>query len=225
MSDVSMHAPGTPPPAVGGTGAPSWRLLATLGGAGALAGLFIVLAFRWTLPSIEAHRAETLRSSIAEVLQRPERCDTLYLVNGALTKTLPAGADAAKLEKVYEGFDAAGNPVGVAITAGEPGFSDVISLLFGYDPRARKLLAMKVLGHKETPGLGDKIEKDSGFAASFPGNSVPLVGVKDRTGATPGEVDMITGATISSRTVIKIINNAVARWQPLLDAWGKAGTP
>ena len=30
---------------------------------------------------------------------------------------------------------------------------------------------------------------------------------------------MITGATISSRTVIRVINNAVARWRPLLAAY------
>lgn len=218
MSDAMTHTHGAPPPVPPPTDVPSARLLLTLGGAGALAGLFIVLAFTWTQPKIEAHRAATLQTSIAEVLQHPARWDTLYLVGGALTATLPAGADAAKHEKVYEGFTEDGRRVGVAISAGEPGFSDVISLLFGYDPSTRTLLAMKVLGHKETPGLGDKIEKDSSFTSSFPGNVVPLVGVKDRTGTTPGEVDMITGATISSRTVIKAINNAIAKWQPLLEA-------
>lgn len=225
MSDATMPSHGAPPPAPSTADVPSARLLFTLGGAGALAGLFIVLAFTWTQPKIEAHRAATLQASIAEVLRHPARWDTLYLVNGALAKELPAGTDAAKLEKIYEGFTEGGERVGVAIAAGEPGFSDVISLLFGYDPASKKLLAMKVLGHKETPGLGDKIEKDSSFTASFPGNAVPLVGVKDKTGVAPGEVDMITGATISSRTVIKTINNAIAKWQPLLDARAKGGTP
>jgi FMN-binding domain. len=38
----------------------------------------------------------------------------------------------------------------------------------------------------------------------------------------PGDnsaVEMITGATISSRTVIREINKAVERWQPFLDKY------
>jgi hypothetical protein len=38
-------------------------------------------------------------------------------------------------------------------------------------------------------------------------------------------VAMITGATVSSRAVIRIINDAVARWQPLMDAYQEGPTP
>jgi Na+-translocating ferredoxin:NAD+ oxidoreductase RnfG subunit len=34
---------------------------------------------------------------------------------------------------------------------------------------------------------------------------------------------MITGATISSRTVIAAINKGVARWQPLIAAYRSGG--
>ena len=33
----------------------------------------------------------------------------------------------------------------------------------------------------------------------------------------PNEIDTITGATISSKVVISIINNAVEEWKPLLE--------
>jgi electron transport complex protein RnfG len=81
-----------------------------------------------------------------------------------------------------------------------------------------------VLDQKETPGLGDKIERDSAFGGQFAGRVAPLRGVKDRAGKPPSEVQTITGATISSRAVIRIINNAVARWRPLIDAWDRGGT-
>ncbi len=79
---------------------------------------------------------------------------------------------------------------------------------------------MKVLESKETPGLGDKIEKDSAFVLQFDGAVTPLLGVKprDATGDLH-EIDMITGATISSRVVIRIINNTIERLGPLLDAY------
>lgn len=198
------------------SGTPSWRLLATLGGTGALAGLLIVLAWQWTLPAITAYRANVEQQAVAEVLKVPARLDTLYLENGALTPK-PAG-DAAKLERVYVGYDGAGTRVGVALQAGEPGFSDVVSVMVGYDPATMELLGMKILGQKETPGLGDKIEKDSAFVRQFSGARAPLQGVKAPVGGNPAEVATITGATISSRAVIRTINNALARWQPFVSA-------
>lgn len=211
------HAHGAAPqPVAPDAGTPSWRLLATLGGAGAVAGLLIVLAWRWTTPAITAHRAAVEQQAVSEVLRAPARLDTLYLVNGALTRT-PAG-DASKLERVYVGYDDAGKRLGVALQAGEPGFSDVVSVMVGYDPATMQLLGMKILGQKETPGLGDKIEKDSAFVGQFERARAPLQAVKTPSGNDPAEVATITGATISSRTVIRTINNALARWQPLLSA-------
>ncbi|MBK8646030.1 MAG: FMN-binding protein [Gemmatimonadetes bacterium] len=204
-------------------GTPSWRLLATLGGSGALAGLLLVLAWQWTTPSITAHRAQVEQAAVAEVLKAPARMDTLYVVDGKLTRT-PVG-DPAKLERLVEGFDAQGKRSGVAGRAGEPGFADVVSVMIGFDPADGSLLGMKILGQKETPGLGDKIEKDSAFVGQFTGAKAPLTGVKARSGDNKSQVVTITGATISSRTVIRIINNAVARWQPMLAAYDREAKP
>ncbi len=82
-----------------------------------------------------------------------------------------------------------------------------------------------MLDQKETPGLGDKIERDSSFRIQFAGKLPPLAGVKGHPGGTPSEVQTITGATISSRAVIRIINDAVARWRPLVQAYRARGTP
>lgn len=201
---------------------PSWRLLATLAVAGALAGGLIVVVYSATLPRIEAHRAQLVAEAVREVLPACTRWDTLYVAGSTLSKQLPAGADAKNAERVFLGFDTGGNMVGAAIKAGEPGFSDIVSLLFGLDPATGTLTGMKVLGHKETPGLGDKIERDT-FRNQFVGAVAPLVGVKTKTGSK-SEVQAITGATISSRAVLRTINNAVARWRPLLQAYLQGGT-
>lgn len=194
----------------------SSRLLATLGTAGALAGLLIVFVFQATEPAISAHKAEMLRQAIDEVLKAPDSYDTLFVTEGGLVMEPPDGADVRKLEQVYLGFRE-GQPVGFAIAAGKPGFQDVIRLIFGYDPTTGTVLGMKVLESKETPGLGDKIEKDSAFILRFDGATPPLTGVKrGQAGDDRSKVDMITGATISSRTVIQIIDEAVARLGPKL---------
>jgi electron transport complex protein RnfG len=121
---------------------------------------------------------------------------------------------------VFLAYSEDGQPIGFAITGGEFGFQDIIDLIFGYDPQTGTVIGMKVLANKETPGLGDKIEKDSAFVAEFDGPEAPLAGVKSgRATGAANEVDMITGATISSRAVIAIINNRLERLGPMLEAY------
>lgn len=198
-----------PDPAAAGPGAS--RLVGTLAFAGAVAGLVIVLVHGWAQPRIEAHQARVLRAAIVEVLGGPDRVETAFLVDGDFTVRPPEAADTASLERVYVGYDATGAPLGVAIAGARPGFQDVIRLLFGYDPTSGQVIGMTVLESKETPGLGDKIEKDSSFVAGFRGVQTPLVGVRAGTAERPGsEVDLITGATISARTIVELINARLA---------------
>jgi electron transport complex protein RnfG len=121
------------------------------------------------------------------------------------------------------GFDGAGKRLGAAVTAQEPGFQEEVLLMIGFEPSSGTLIGFKVLDEKETPGLGDKIERDTSFVSQFAGRIVPLRGVKTRNATDPNQVQTITGATISSRAVIRIINHAVEQWQPLLAAYDKGG--
>ncbi len=196
------------------------RLLVTLGGAGALAGALLVVAFQATQPAILANRARELALAINEVLASPPRYDTLYVVAGALTRSPPAGTDPRTLERVYLGHHDDGSPAGFAVVTGAPGFQDRIELIFGYDAARGRLLGMKVLQSSETPGLGDRILHDSAFIAGFRGVAAPPRGVRQGAGSGDStEVDMITGATISSRAVIKAIDDALARLRPLMDGY------
>jgi len=215
MADSGGGAPPQPPVQVS---ASSVRLIGTLAVAGALAGLAIVMAFQWANPRIEAYRAKVLAQAVTEVLGGPDHYETVFVENGALTKT--PQADTAGLDRVYVGYDGNGAPVGVAMEAAEAGFQDVITLIFGFDPSDGDLTGMKVLESKETPGLGDKIVKDSSFVRGFEGIGTPLLGVKKGQG-TGGhsEVVMITGATISSRAVIGIINHRLEALKEPVDSY------
>ncbi len=214
MSDdrTSQGPPTFPPrPEVSAT-----RLVATLGLAGASAGLVLVVVFQATQPAIRRNKQAALDAAIAVVLNDPARVDTLYVRDGALSAEPPPDGKAP--DRVWSGFDDDGRPVGFALVAGEPGFQDVVRLIFGYDPTSRTVLGMKVLESKETPGLGDKIEKDAAWVALFEGAEAPLVPVKAGGGTgDPREVDTITGATISSKAVIRIINHELERIGPLLE--------
>jgi Na+-translocating ferredoxin:NAD+ oxidoreductase subunit G len=196
------------------------HLIGTLAGGGALAGLLVVAAFQWAQPRILAHQAAALDGAIREVLGSPSRTQTLFVHDGKLTATAPAAADTSKLERMFVGYDAADRRIGFAIIGAAPGFADVIRLIYGYDPARGQVIGMKVLENKETPGLGDLIVKDTVFRAQFSGTAVPLRGVKRGAGKGGGdEVDLITGATISSRTVVNIINRSLERIGPMIAAY------
>ncbi|MDH3270841.1 MAG: FMN-binding protein [Gemmatimonadota bacterium] len=182
----------------------SVRLVGTLAVAGALAGLAIVLVFQWAEPRIEAWRAEVLAAAVTEVLAGADRYETVFL---APTGSSIADADTTDLDRVYVGYDRVGDRVGVAMVGVGAGFQDVIRVIFGYHPGSGEVIGMQVLESKETPGLGDKIEKDSTFVIQFDRVLAPLEGLKaGRETGAPTEVTMITGATISSRAIIDIIN-------------------
>ena len=77
------------------------------------------------------------------------------------------------------------------------GFSGEIKLMVGFAPDG-SIIDIAVVRHAETPGLGDKMEKDkSDFSVQFMGkhpDSFKLAVKKDR-----GDVDAITASTITSR--------------------------
>ena len=107
------------------------------------------------------------------------------------------------------------------------GFQDVLRLLYGYAPDRAAVVGMKVLESKETPGLGDKIEKDAAFKANFESLSVrlgpdarsiadPITLVKPGEKTEPWQVEAITGATISSRAVATILRESTGSRIPVV---------
>ncbi len=211
-----------PPQGVAAPKVSSFRLLATLFIAGAMAGIAVVIVYQITLPAIKKYAGAKIEGAVREVLRAPARWDTLYLAGDKLTRTPPAGVDIGEATKAFVGFDSAGQRTGVAIEAAEPGFQEEVHLMIGFNPADSAVTGYAVLDQKETPGLGDKIEKDTAFRRQFHGKVAPFTGTKTTT-TDAHKVQTITGATISSRAVIRIINNAVALWLPRVRAFDQEG--
>ena len=210
----------------------SFRLLMTLALAGAVAGALLVFVFQWSDPIIREEQARVLREAVTEVLRSPDRFEEVYVVGGEVVAQVPEGASGQPVDTVFLGYDEAGNTVGFAVAGNGFGFQDLIYVIFGYEPAAGELLGMKVLGHKETPGLGDKIVKDSAFVSEFRGletrwsaeDSMFIRGASStRVTGGPDEVEMITGVTISSKAVVKIINQRIQELGDLLAAYEPGG--
>ena len=169
--------------------------------------------FLLTLPRIERNRVEALEAAIFRVLDGA-RSRVAFVMRGAdLVRFESPDGGIPKEEAVYAGYDEAGALLGFAIPAEGAGFQDTIKLIYGYDVGTRRVVGMEVLESRETPGLGDKILKDRSFLENFRNLSVEPEVVVVKTGRTrDNEVDSISGATISSRAVVRIINAANERW-------------
>ena len=193
----------------------STRLVATLSFAGLLSGLIIVLVYEATLPTIAAYKAKVLQEAVFRVLPGTTRLQRLVYRDGRLKAVERIEKDE---ESIFGGYDADGNLVGYAIPGSGPGFQDIIRLLYGYLPEQRKVIGMEILESRETPGLGDKIYKDAEFVASFEdlSSDPEILAVKKGSKAAANEIDAITGATISSKAVVRIINQANDRWHQRL---------
>ena len=201
-------------------------MLVTLGLAGMCSGLALVGIFLLTLPVIERNRAEALEAAIFEVLQGATERVTFVVREGVLARFESPGGSLPKEEAIYAGYDEAGELVGFAIPAEGPGFQDTIKLIYGYDPDRQRVVGMQVLESRETPGLGDKIMKDDSFVDCFRDLAVSPDVVAVKKGRTQDhEVDAISGATISSVAVVRIINEANSRWLERLPEPGSATEP
>ncbi|MFA5983323.1 MAG: electron transport complex subunit RsxG [Methylococcaceae bacterium] len=90
------------------------------------------------------------------------------------------------------------------------GYSGAINMMIGID-RNGNILGVRVLSHKETPGLGDKIETNkSDWILGFVGRSLENLTAAQWTVKKDGGVfDQFTGATITPRKSIQAINRAL----------------
>ncbi|MEJ2128854.1 MAG: FMN-binding protein [Woeseiaceae bacterium] len=205
-----MNAPGRQAPVS------SLRLVMTLAIAGLLSGVAIIAIYESTLPTITANKARELREAVFKVLPGVEQMQALVYRDGELVAVEAPEKDEPV---VYGGYDQSGEFAGYAIPAQGPGFQDTIALIYGYKPGEKMVVGMEVLESRETPGLGDKIYKDADFVGAFRALAVEpeIIAVKKGTRTQPNQIDAITGATISSKAVVRIINEAHAAWSEQLE--------
>jgi electron transport complex protein RnfG len=192
---------------------------------GIFCALLIVFTFQTTLPTIKRNKAEALERAVFNVLPGAETKHTFKLTDNNTFEPFTGEAKGEKL--VYAGYDAQNQLVGIALEAQGQGFQDAIRIIYGYSPEKQTVVGIQVLETKETPGLGDKIEKDPAFLANFDALDVslaennsalknPIEFVKNGKKEHPWQIEGITGATVSSKAIAKILNQSTDVWIPLL---------
>lgn len=188
---------------------------------GAILTLFAMLftaamayTYRLTKPDIEAAIAQTKRSLITEILPPASYDNALLDDRVRLPPTSELGLDEGG--EVYRARKD-GAPVALIVEAAAPnGYGGTIALILSVSPDGR-LNGVRVTDHKETPGLGDYVDrkkdsnKDRPWIDQFEGlsfDTVPQDAWKVRKDG--GRFDYHTGATISARAVLGTVSAALA---------------
>ncbi|MFI3262871.1 MAG: RnfABCDGE type electron transport complex subunit G [Rikenellaceae bacterium] len=161
-----------------------------------IASAAVGVVFQLTEEPIEAARSAKITNAIKEVMPEFDEVSE--------GETLERDGGEMVVYKATKG----GQVVGYAIqTFSKEGYGGEIKLLIGFLPDGT-INKAAVISHKETPGLGDKIDKSkSNFSLQFEGKNPAKfkLGVK-KDGK--GDVDAITASTISSRAYVDAVKRA-----------------
>ena len=191
------------------------KLIGVLTLISAIAGLLLAFTNNRTAePIAQAHKAEVLRA-LAEVLppfdNQPN--ENLFTVE--------------EQGQHWTFFVARqnGSFAGAAVeTTSRKGYGGLIKIMVGLNPD-NSLRRFKILQQQETPGLGTKITT-AAFQSQF--ENLPFAPETWRLKKEGGEIQAITGATISSRAVTEAIRTAAdvfARHAEEIRQTGLSATP
>lgn len=154
-----------------------------------------------TKQKIEENQVKMLLKALNEIV--PEHTYDNDLVN---SKTIIQPSESGFLRKT---------PVYLATKKGQPvtaifevttlkGYSGAITLLLGINVNDHSVTGLRIVQHKETPGLGDKMEtRKTDWVFNFNGKSLnnPMID-HWRVKKDGGDFDQFTGATITPRAIV-----------------------
>ena len=137
----------------------------------------------------------------------------------ARAEVLPGMAGGFEIKGEGSGFTywigysdiAKSEPGGYIFTAEGKGYSSTIAIMVGVDVNGA-ITGVKILSQQETPGLGARIEeirhgeKYPWFTRQFKGKTASDAIIVTKDG---GDIDAITGATISSRAVSSAVKRGL----------------
>jgi len=161
-----------------------------------------------TAERIKRNELEQQARALYEIVPRDSLDDDL--LDHPVEFVAPSLLGSDRPETGYRGYRN-GEPALVILPVIAPdGYTGEISLIVGINADA-SVAGVRVLAHKETPGLGDKIDlKKSKWVLGFAAQSKD--GEDDPTWAVRkdgGRFDQFTGATITPRAVVGAVGRAV----------------
>ena len=173
------------------------RMVIALVLVGVVSGAALVLVYNYAQPRIKVNQSREADNAVKSIF--PEMREARRVI----------GAEGSA-DFVVEVTDAGGKLLGYAFTAEGNGYQGAIRLIVGIDPDLQKLQGFEVVESQETPGLGAEIAGKP-FKRQFIGLDVahPIEYLKNQKPVEPYQIEAITGATISSRAVVNLLNKRI----------------
>lgn len=206
---MNNHKQSSPPAPTSST-----KLIVTLGLVASLSGFLVVMVFQLTKDAIAENKRIAIEQAVFQVVPKGAVTRRTFILNRTGIQTEGEGFT------LYAAYNDKGELSGIAAESAAQGYTDLVRIIYGYDPKCECVTGFKVIKMAETPGLGDKIIKDKLFLQNFEALDVKLNAegsalkheieiVKRGNKQHPWQIDVISGATISSRAVGKAINDSV----------------
>jgi electron transport complex protein RnfG len=170
-------------------------------------GLLIAVTSAALSPRIEQNKINKRNRLVGALLLEAKD----FILVGAEIEIMSIQGKKEKVE-LYKAMSQTGQHVGWCFNASGPGFADKIELVLAVDKDFEKLAGFDVLTSNETPGFGDQIKYDyyrDQFAGA-PAGQLKLVSIGEPK-TIDSEIVVISGATISSESVVEIISNATTQ--------------
>lgn len=175
----------------------------------------VAATYEGTRERIAANERATLMRKLSQLIA-PDVYDNDLLDDSI---ELPAGELADRPLRVYRARKQ-GQPVAVVMNAVAPdGYNGSIRLLVGIYHDGR-IAGVRVVAHRETPGLGDGIDEEHSdwiyqFNGRTPDNPPPELWAVRKDG---GVFDQFTGATITPRAVVRAVHATLLYYRAHRDA-------
>lgn len=130
-------------------------------------------------------------------------------INEAITRIIPELDSIEKENDIYKIFNKEKILLGYIFLAEGQGYQGTIKIICGIAPDLEQLLGIEIIESTETPGLGAKIAgKD--FKAQFINLKIlPQISCTKSKPQDDNQIQAITGATISSKSVVNILNKRI----------------
>lgn len=107
--------------------------------------------------------------------------------------------DIAGCTAALRAVDAGGNPVAIVVVAQSKGYGGQVPIAVAFDMDGN-VLSITAMANSETPGLGTRIAEE-GYIGQYAGKPAEPLAAES--------VDLISGATISSKAALSAFNIAV----------------
>lgn len=166
------------------------HMVIVLGLVGLVSGASLVFTYRYARPLIEKNQKNESEKAIFEIIPGAVKYEAV----------------SQKGEDCFKVYNKGGELIGYAFLAEGNGYMGNIKMIAGVKTDMSTFYGIEVLELVETPGLGGEITTKA-FKSQFKDlKSIPQIICVKEEPEEGNEIQAITGATITSRSVAQILN-------------------